>query len=67
MANIEISNLQPAGAALLFGSEGSASFVRDLTEEELKIKGGSKGKSYSKSYSKKYSSSFKKKPYYSYY
>ncbi len=65
MSNIEISNLQPAGAALFLGSEDLTNSVRDLSEDELRIRGGSK-KGYSKkSYSKKsYSSSFKKKSYY---
>jgi hypothetical protein len=65
MANVELSSLQPAGAALFFGSEDLTHSMRDLTEEELKIRGGSKGSS--KSYSKKSYSSFKKKPYPYYY
>jgi hypothetical protein len=62
MANITISNLQPAGADL-FGSEGLANSMRDLSQEELKIRGGKHGYSYSKkSFSK--SNSGKKYPYY---
>jgi hypothetical protein len=65
MSNIEISNLQPAGAALLFSSEDLTNFIRDLSEDELRIRGGSKEGYSSESYSKKsYSSSFKKKSYY---
>jgi hypothetical protein len=65
MANIELSNLQPAGAALFFDSKDLNNSVRDLSEDELRIRGGSKEEYSSKSYSKKsYSSSFKKKSYY---
>lgn len=63
MSNIKISNLQPAGAALFFGSEDLANSFRDLSEDELRIRGG---KGYSnKSYSSKsYSNSYKNKSYY---
>jgi hypothetical protein len=61
MANITISNLQPAGADL-FGSEDLANSMRDLSQEELKIRGGKHGYSSKKSFSK--SNSGKKYPYY---
>jgi hypothetical protein len=65
MADIKISNLKAAGSDL-FAAEELSNSMRDLSPEELKIRGG-KGYSYSKpSYSKPSYSSVKKKkaPYY---
>ena len=40
MANIKISNLKPAGFALLSDSESFMGSMRDVSEDELKITGG---------------------------
>jgi hypothetical protein len=46
MANISISNLQPAGLGLLTGSETLIDSMKDLSENELKMTfGGKKSKS----------------------
>lgn len=77
MANISISDLTPAGAALFSDSEGFMDTIRDLSEDELKISGGhgkyknnsksySKNKSYSKSYGKSKSVKKKNNYYYNY-
>lgn len=59
MANISISNLQPAGLCLLTDSETLIDSMKDLSENELKMTfGGKKSKSKkSKSSSSKSSSS----------
>jgi hypothetical protein len=50
MANISISNLQPAGSGLFNDSESFIGSMRDLSENELKMtRGGKKSKSKSKS------------------
>lgn len=70
MANIGISDLQPTGSALFSDSESFMDSMRDLSEAELKITGGTgkyknKSKSVSKSVSKSKSKSKKnKKRYY---
>lgn len=61
MANISISDLNPAGSALFSDSEGFMDTIRDLSEDELKISGGhGKYKNNSKSYSKNNSKSYSK-------
>ena len=49
MANISISDLHPAGSALFSDSESFMSFMKDLSEDELKITGGGGGGSGKKS------------------
>jgi hypothetical protein len=52
MANILISDLQPAGSGLFSDSESFISSMKDLSENELKMTlggGGSKKGSYKKS------------------
>jgi hypothetical protein len=52
MANILISDLQPAGSGLFSDSESFITSMKDLSENELKMTlggGGSKSKSKSKS------------------
>lgn len=68
MANIKISDLQSLEAALTSGVSlnPSTDSVRDLTEEELKIRGGSKGEGkYGEyeEYEKKPEYEYEKKPY----
>ncbi|AFZ36753.1 hypothetical protein Sta7437_3246 [Stanieria cyanosphaera PCC 7437] len=54
MANIQISELSPLGTALFADNESLMGSIRDLTEDELKITGGSgKGSGSKKSGSKK--------------
>jgi hypothetical protein len=56
MANIFISDLQPAGSGLFSDSESFIASMKDLSENELKMTlggGGSKSKSKSKSKSSK--------------
>jgi hypothetical protein len=53
MANILISDLQPAGSGLFSDSESFITSMKDLSENELKMTlGGGHGKSKSKSKSK---------------
>jgi hypothetical protein len=71
MANIKITNLQSAEAALILGSEDLTNSIRDLSEEELKINGGSKGHGKGEYEEKEYEYEkkeyeYEKKPYYSY-
>jgi hypothetical protein len=51
MANISITDLQPAGSGLFADSESFIDSMRDLSENELRMTrgGGSKSKSKSKS------------------
>jgi hypothetical protein len=46
MANISITDLQPAGSGLFAGAEGFIDSMRDLSENELRMTrgGGSKSK-----------------------
>jgi hypothetical protein len=49
MANISITNLQPAGSGLFADSESFIDSIRDLSENELRMtRGGKKSKSKSK-------------------
>jgi hypothetical protein len=59
MANISITDLQPAGSGLFADSESFIDSMRDLSENELRMTrgGGSKSKSKSKSKSSKSSKS----------